>query len=241
VSDFLIECRDIVSGYGDIQVLHGVTIGARPGSITALLGSNGAGKTTLMRTIAGVLPHWSGALTFAGKSLDGIDPAERVAAGLSLVPEGRLVFPDLSVEENLRLGAYTPRARAGREARFDKMYEMFPRLRERRRQSAGVLSGGEQQMLALARGMMSEPTVLLLDEPSLGLAPQIARQMFETIKAIRDRGHSILIVEQDLVGTLAICDYGYVMENGRITVEGAPAELRDNPLVRASYLGGEAH
>jgi branched-chain amino acid transport system ATP-binding protein len=241
VSEFLVECRDIVSGYGDIQVLHGVTIGVRPGSITALLGSNGAGKTTLMRTIAGVLPHRSGTLTFAGRNLDGVDPAERVAAGLSLVPEGRLVFPDLSVEENLRLGAYTARARTGRAARFAKMYEMFPRLHERRRQSAGVLSGGEQQMLALARGMMSEPTVLLLDEPSLGLAPQIARQMFETIKAIRNEGHSILIVEQDLLGTLAISDYGYVMENGRITVEGAPAQLRDNPLVRASYLGGQAH
>jgi branched-chain amino acid transport system ATP-binding protein len=239
VSDFLVECRDIVSGYGDIQVLHGVTIRVRPGSITALLGSNGAGKTTLMRTIAGVLPHWSGTLTFSGKKLDGIDAAERVAAGLSLVPEGRLVFPDLSVEENLRLGAYTARARAGRTARSARMYEMFPRLRERRRQSAGVLSGGEQQMLALARGMMSEPTLLLLDEPSLGLAPQIARQMFETIKEIRDEGHSILIVEQDLIGTLAISDYGYVMESGRITVEGPPTELRDNPLVRASYLGGE--
>jgi len=241
VSDFLIECRDIVSGYGDIQVLHGVTIGVRPGSITALLGSNGAGKTTLMRTIAGVLLHWSGTLTFAGRNLDGVDAAERVAAGLSLVPEGRLVFPDLSVEENLRLGAYTARAREGRAARFGKMYEMFPRLRERRRLSAGALSGGEQQMLALARGMMSEPVLLLLDEPSLGLAPQIARQMFDAVEAIRDKGHSILIVEQDVVGTLAICDYGYVMENGRITVEGMPAELRDNPLVRASYLGGEGH
>jgi branched-chain amino acid transport system ATP-binding protein len=220
--------------------LHGVSIGVRLGSITALLGSNGAGKTTLMRTIAGVLAHWSGTLTFSGRNLDGVDVSERVATGLSLVPEGRLVFPDLSVEDNLRLGAYTIRARAGRAARVWKMYEMFPQLRERRRQSAGVLSGGEQQMLALARSLMSEPTLLLLDEPSLGLAPQIARQIFETIKGIREKGHSILIVEQDLLGTLAISDYAYVMENGRITVEGPPEWLRDSPLVRASYLGGEA-
>jgi branched-chain amino acid transport system ATP-binding protein len=239
VSDFLIECRDVVSGYGDIQVLHGVTAGVRRGSITALLVSNGAGKTTLMRTIAGVLQHWSGTITYLNKAIDGTDPAERVAAGLCLVPEGRLVFSDLSVEENLRLGAYTARARAGRAARVEKMYEMFPRLRERLRQSAGALSGGEQQMLALARGMMSEPTLLLLDEPSLGLAPQVARQMFETIRKIRDEGHSILIVEQDLVGTLNIADYGYVMENGHITVEGTPSALRDNPHVLASYLGGQ--
>jgi branched-chain amino acid transport system ATP-binding protein len=239
VSDLLLECREIVSGYGDIQVLHGVTVSVRAGTITALLGSNGAGKTTLMRTIAGVLAHRSGTLTFSGRTLDRTDPAERVSAGLSLVPEGRLVFPDLSVEENLRLGAYTARARAGRGSRLEKMYEMFPRLRERRQQSAGVLSGGEQQMLALARGMMSEPTLLLLDEPSLGLAPQIAKQMFETIKRIRHEGHSIMIVEQDLLSTLDIADYGYVMENGRITVEGSPAELRNNPLVVASYLGGE--
>ena len=140
--------------------------------------------------------------------------------------------------ENIRLGAYTGRAREGRLARTDKMYEMFPRLRERRGQMAGALSGGEQQMLALARGLMSEPALLLLDEPSLGLAPQIVEQMFETITKIRREGHSILIVEQDIAGTLAIADYAYVMENGRITIEGQPAQLRDNPHVLASYLGG---
>jgi branched-chain amino acid transport system ATP-binding protein len=240
VTEILLECRDVVSGYGDIQVLHGVTIAVHAGAITALLGSNGAGKTTLMRTIAGVLPVWSGSLTFSGRPFGPLDPAERVAAGLALVPEGRLVFPDLSVEENLRLGAYTARARPGRAARFEKMYAMFPQLRERRRQAAGALSGGEQQMLALARGMMSEPTLLLLDEPSLGLAPQAAAKMFETVGTIRAEGHSILIVEQDLAGTLNIADYAYVMENGRITVEGEPSELRDNPHVLASYLGGGA-
>jgi branched-chain amino acid transport system ATP-binding protein len=239
MTDILLECRDVVAGYGDVEVLHGVTIAVRAGTITALLGSNGAGKTTLMRTVAGVVPLQRGALVYSGQLLDALDPAERVAAGISLVPEGRLVFPDLSVEENLRLGAYTRRARVGRLARAEKMYAMFPRLRERRGQPAGALSGGEQQMLALARGLMSEPALFLLDEPSLGLAPQIAKQMFETIGKIRDEGHSVLIVEQDIVGTLGIADYAYVMENGRITIEGQPAQLRDDPNVLASYLGGQ--
>ena len=239
MSDVLFECRDVVAGYGDVEVLHGVTIAVRAGTITALLGNNGAGKTTLMRTIAGTLPLHSGALVYSGQRVDRLDPAERVAAGIALVPEGRLVFPDLSVAENLRLGAYTARARKGLLARMENMYEMFPRLRERRGRAAGALSGGEQQMLALARGLMSEPTLLLLDEPSLGLAPQIAKQMFEAVAKIRDEGHSVLIVEQDIAGTLGIADYGYVMENGLITVEGEPARLRDDPHVLASYLGGQ--
>jgi branched-chain amino acid transport system ATP-binding protein len=238
MSDALLECRDVVAGYGDVEVLHGVTIAVRDGTITALLGSNGAGKTTLMRAIAGTLPLHGGSLIYSGKHVENLDPAERVAAGIALVPEGRLVFPDLSVAENLRLGAYTVRARAGLSARMDKMYAMFPRLFERRSRAASALSGGEQQMLALARGLMSEPTLLLLDEPSLGLAPQTARQMFEAVAKIRDEGHSVLIVEQDIAGTLGIADYGYVLENGRITVEGEPAALRNDPNVLASYLGG---
>jgi branched-chain amino acid transport system ATP-binding protein len=238
-SDIAFACRDVVAGYGDIEVLHGVTIAVRAGTITALLGNNGAGKSTLMRTIAGMLPLRSGSVIYSGRPIDRLDPAERVAAGIALVPEGRLVFPELSVAENLRLGAYTRRARAGCLARVEKMYEMFPRLHERRGRAAGALSGGEQQMLALARGLMSEPTLLLLDEPSLGLAPQVAQQMFETIARIRDNEHSILIVEQDIVGTLGIADYGYVMENGRITIEGQSARLRDDPHVLASYLGGQ--
>jgi branched-chain amino acid transport system ATP-binding protein len=238
MSDALLECRDVVAGYGDVEVLHGVTIAVRAGTITALLGSNGAGKTTLMRAIAGTLPLHGGALLYSGRAVEKLDPAERVAAGIALVPEGRLVFPDLTVAENLRLGAYTIRARAGLVARMDRMYTMFPRLFERRGRAASALSGGEQQMLALARGLMSEPTLLLLDEPSLGLAPQTARQMFEAVAKIRDEGHSVLIVEQDIAGTLGIADYGYVLENGRITVEGEPAKLRNDPNVLASYLGG---
>ena len=240
MSDISLACRDIVAGYGDVRVLHGVTIAVRAGTITALLGNNGAGKTTLMRAIAGVLPLSSGTLAYSGQPIDTLGAAQRVAAGIALVPEGRLVFPELSVAENLRLGAYAYRARAGLKERAEKMYAMFPRLHERRAQAAGALSGGEQQMLALARGLMSEPALLLLDEPSLGLAPQVAAQMFETIAKIRQQGHSLLIVEQDIAGTLGIADYAYVMENGRITVEGTPAELRDNSDVLASYLGGQA-
>jgi branched-chain amino acid transport system ATP-binding protein len=239
MSDISLACRDLVAGYGDVQVLHGVTIAVHAGTITALLGNNGAGKTTLMRTIAGVLPLSSGTLAYAGQPIQALGAAQRVAAGIALVPEGRLVFPELSVAENLRLGAYADRARAGLKERTEKMYAMFPQLHERRAQPAGALSGGEQQMLAIARALMSEPALLLLDEPSLGLAPRIAEQVFETITTIRADGRSILIVEQDIASTLAIADYAYVMENGRITVEGRPEKLRNDPHVLASYLGGQ--
>jgi branched-chain amino acid transport system ATP-binding protein len=238
VSEPLLDCRDIISGYGDILVLHGVGLTVRAGAITALLGANGAGKSTLMRTLSGLLPLRSGSILYQGRELGAANAAYRVTAGIALVPEGRLVFPDLTVEQNLYLGAYTPRARAGRAAPRNEKYDNVERLRERRKQMAGTLSGGEQQMLALARGLMSDPTLLLLDEPSLGLAPQIARQVFETVSRIRDRGIAILIVEQDVTGTLGIADYAYVMENGRITKSGDAASLRDDPAVLASYLGG---
>jgi branched-chain amino acid transport system ATP-binding protein len=237
VSETLLACQGLVSGYGEVVVLHGVDFRVEAGTITALLGANGAGKTSLMRTLAGILPVQGGGITYRGREIAGLDAAERVAAGLSLVPEGRLVFPDLTIEQNLRLGAYTPRARPQRAAALERMYEMFPRLRERRGQAAGTLSGGEQQMLALARGLMSAPSLLLLDEPSLGLAPQIARQVFETVAAIRADGIAILIVEQDVAGTLGVADYAYVMENGRITKEGPAAAMRDDPDILASYLG----
>jgi branched-chain amino acid transport system ATP-binding protein len=237
VSEKILVCGDLISGYGEVLVLHGVDFTVEAGTITALLGANGAGKSTLMRTLAGVLPVQSGSIAYRGRELAAITAAERVAAGIALVPEGRLVFPDLTVEQNLHLGAYTPRARPGRAARLERMYEMFPRLKERRRQAAGTLSGGEQQMLALGRGLMSEPSLLLLDEPSLGLAPQIAQQVFETVARIRDSGIAVLIVEQDVAGTLGIADYAYVMENGRITKQGEAAQLRDDPHILASYLG----
>jgi branched-chain amino acid transport system ATP-binding protein len=237
VSEKILVCADLVSGYGEVLVLHGVDFTVEAGTITALLGANGAGKSTLMRTLAGVLPVQSGSIAYRGRELAAMAPAERVAAGIALVPEGRLVFPDLTVEQNLRLGAYTPRARPGRTARLERMYEMFPRLKERRGQAAGTLSGGEQQMLALGRGLMSEPSLLLLDEPSLGLAPQIAQQVFETVARIRDSGIAVLIVEQDVAGTLGIADYAYVMENGRITKHGEAEQLRDDPHILASYLG----
>jgi branched-chain amino acid transport system ATP-binding protein len=238
VSEPLLDCRNIVSGYGDVLVLHGVDLTVRAGAITALLGANGAGKSTLMRALSGLLPLRNGSILYRGGELVATEAAERVTAGIALVPEGRLVFPDLTVEQNLRLGAYTPRARGGCTSRLAEMYDIFGRLRERKRQTAGTLSGGEQQMLALARGLMSDPTLLLLDEPSLGLAPQIARQVFQAVARIRDRGIAILIVEQDVVGTLGIADYAYVMENGRITKSGDAAGLRNDPQILASYLGG---
>jgi len=237
VSEPILVCRDLVSGYGDVMVLHGVDIAVEAGTITAMLGANGAGKSTLMRTLAGVLPLKSGSISYRGRELAAATAAERVAQGIALVPEGRLVFPDLTVEQNLHLGAYTPRARPGRAARLARMYEMFPHLKERRMQPAGTLSGGEQQMLALGRGLMSEPSLLLLDEPSLGLAPRIARQVFEAVARIRDSGIAILIVEQDVAGTLGIADYAYVMENGRISKQGEAALLRDDPDILASYFG----
>jgi branched-chain amino acid transport system ATP-binding protein len=237
VSEPILVCRDLVSGYGDVMVLHGVDIAVEAGTITAMLGANGAGKSTLMRTLAGVLALKSGGISYRGRELAAATAAERVAQGIALVPEGRLVFPDLTVEQNLRLGAYTPRARPGRAARLARMYEMFPHLKERRMQPAGTLSGGEQQMLALGRGLMSEPSLLLLDEPSLGLAPRIARQVFEAAARIRDGGIAILIVEQDVAGTLGIADYAYVMENGRISKQGEAALLRDDPDILASYFG----
>lgn len=238
MSEALLDCHNIVSGYGDVLVLHGVDLSVRAGTITALLGANGAGKSTLMRTLSGLLPLRNGSILYHGRELGATEAAKRVAAGIALVPEGRLVFPDLTVEQNLHLGAYTPRARGGRGARLTEMYNMFTRLRERRSQTAGTLSGGEQQMLALARGLMSDPTLLLLDEPSLGLAPQIARQVFEAVARIRDRGIAILIVEQDVAGTLGIADHAYIMENGRITKSGDARGLRNDPHILASYLGG---
>ncbi|HYA60275.1 MAG TPA: ABC transporter ATP-binding protein [Burkholderiaceae bacterium] len=238
MSECLLYCSEIVSGYGDALVLHGVGLKVRAGTITALVGANGAGKSTLMRTLIGLLPLRSGSILYRGQELGGSEAADRVAAGIALVPEGRLVFPDLTVEQNLYLGAYTPRARTGRATRIREMYNIFERLRERRAQAAGTLSGGEQQMLALARGLMSDPALLLLDEPSLGLAPQMVRQVFESVVRIRDRGIAILIVEQDVAGTLGIADYAYLMENGRITKSGDAASMRNDPEILASYLGG---
>jgi branched-chain amino acid transport system ATP-binding protein len=233
----LLEVRNASAGYGEVRVLENVSLDVEPGSITALLGSNGAGKTTLMRLLAGLLPLNAGQIVFAGSQIAGSLPHDRVECGIALVPEGRLIFPEFSVEENLRIGAIALHARAGAGDRIEEMFALFPRLYERRRQAGGTLSGGEQQMLALARGLMSDPTLLLLDEPSLGLAPTIVADLFDMIATVRDRGVTVFIVEQDIPATLAIADSAYVLENGRIVLTGTGAELLENPSVKEAYLG----
>ena len=227
----------LTAGYGEVRVLDRVSLDVAEGSITALVGSNGAGKTTLMRAVAGLVPAAAGRIALDGADLASAPPSARVERGLALVPEGRLIFPGFSVEENLRIGAIAPHAKAGRAERMREMYALFPILEQRRRQAGGTLSGGEQQMLAIARGLMSRPRLLLLDEPSLGLAPAVAQSLFETIVAIRDAGVTVFIVEQDIRSTLEIADSAYVLENGRIAMSGTAAALLQDPQVKQAYLG----
>ena len=233
----LLELREIEAGYGSVRILHGVSFTVERGTVTALIGGNGAGKTTIMRMLAGLLPVAGGALRFAGRDIAAATESARVAAGIVLVPEGRLVFPTLSVEENLRLGAISLRARAGAPERLEQMFEQFPRLQERRRLAAASLSGGEQQMLAIARGLMARPELLLLDEPTLGLAPVMCDQVFATVERLRRSGLTILLAEQDARRTLELADLAYVVENGRITLSGSGTALLGDPTVRSAYLG----
>jgi len=233
----LLELEDVVAGYGDVMVVHGVTIAAAKGQVTAVVGANGAGKTTLMRTIAGVLLLRSGKLRFAGRDFSQARAHVRVESGLVLVPEGRLIFPQMTVTENLRIGAINPRARPQTHAMFEEVYRLFPRLGERRRQLGGTLSGGEQQMLALGRGLMARPQLLLLDEPTLGLAPIAAKQIFAIVKQLRDAGLTIVLAEQDIGQTLAIADHAYVLENGHVTLTGVGRMLLHDPRIKAAYLG----
>jgi branched-chain amino acid transport system ATP-binding protein len=235
--NMLLDVRNLHAGYGEVAVLRDVSFAVTDGAITALIGSNGSGKTTMMRAVAGLLPARSGRIDFAGRDLTHARPSERVEAGLALVPEGRLVFPEFTVEDTLRVGAYCTRARAGMAERKAQMYALFPRLYERRRSPAGALSGGEQQMLAIARGLMSAPSLLLLDEPSLGLAPVVVAQLFEAIVAIAKSGVAVCLVEQDVNLSLEIADYAYVLENGAIVLRGPARELIQSDQVRTSYLG----
>jgi branched-chain amino acid transport system ATP-binding protein len=233
----LLTCSDIEAGYGAVRVLEGVTLSIGRGAVIALLGSNGAGKTTLMRVIAGLLSETAGEIRFDGALLKPMPSHERVAAGLSLVPEGRRLFAELTVEENLRLGAVTRRMRNLWRQEMATAYTLFPRLAERRRQLAGSLSGGEQQMVAIARGMMAKPRLLLLDEPTLGLAPLLVETIFEAIGSLRAQGTTILIAEQDVRSTLEIADAGYVLESGRIVLAGSSRALANDPRLRSAYLG----
>jgi branched-chain amino acid transport system ATP-binding protein len=232
----MLEVADLRSGYGRIEVLKGVSLSVGAGEIVALVGSNGAGKTTLLRALSGVQPVWSGEVRLKGEPIGRTPPHRRVAAGMAHVPEGRQVFAPLTVEDNLRLGAFTRRdGQAGAE--LDRVYAMFPVLAEKRRQAAGGLSGGQQQMLAIGRALMARPSLLLLDEPSMGLAPLLVDQILEAVKALKDDGVTVLLVEQNAVAALGIADRGYVLETGSIAHTGTGAALLTDPKVQAAYLG----
>lgn len=233
----LLAIKNVAAGYGTMRVLQDLSLYIQAGSITALLGSNGAGKTTLMRTIVGLIPVSAGEILWNGIPITQSPSHERVAKGIVLVPEGRQLFPDFSVEENLRLGAFTSHARTSTSTRMQEMFELFPRLAERRQQQARNMSGGEQQMLALARGLMSNPKAILLDEPSLGLSPVLTQHIFKLIKQIRSTGITIFIVEQNVQMTLDIADYAYVLEQGSVRLEGEGRAIAGNPEIKKAYLG----
>ena len=232
----LLEIRGLRGGYGRVEVLRGVDLQVDAGEIVALLGRNGAGKSTLNRMVCGLVPTWAGSVRFDGRDLTGAHYRDVVKAGLIQVPEGRKVFPNLSVLENLELGSFT-RARERRAANVEKMFHIFPRLRERMTQHAGTMSGGEQQMLAIARGLMAEPVLLILDEPSLGLSPLLVEEMFTLIRELRDGGLAVLLVEQNVGQSLEIADRAYVLENGSVRFSGKPDELLDSDELRRAYLG----
>jgi len=236
MSDVLLDIRDLRGGYGRVEVLRGVDLTVNAGETVALLGSNGAGKSTLNNVLCGIYPAWGGTVRFDGRDLSRAHYREVVKAGLIQVPEGRKVFPNLSVLENLELGSYT-RARERRAANLDKVFAIFPRLRERLPQLAGTLSGGEQQMLAIGRGLMAEPRLLILDEPSLGLSPLLVDEMFGLIGRLHEQGLAILLVEQNVGQSLEIADRAYVMENGAIRFSGTPAQLLGSDELRRAYLG----
>lgn len=233
----LLEVNTVGVSYGDMIALHEVSITVEEGETVTVLGANAAGKTTLLRAISGLVPIRHGTIVFNGESIETLAAHERVARGLIQVPEGRLVFPFMSVEDNLRLGAFTPRARLQLNASLERVYELFPRLPERKAQLAGSLSGGEQQMLALGRGLMALPRLLMLDEPSLGLAPLLVQEVMDRVARIRSEGVTVLIVEQNVNQTLKFADRGYVLENGWVALAGTAAELGASDEVRRAYLG----
>jgi branched-chain amino acid transport system ATP-binding protein len=234
----LLSLSSVGSGYGRIQVLHDVSLSVDPGKIVSLIGANGAGKTTLMMTIAGMPRLSSGRILFQGEDISRMKTESLIRLGLAYVPEGRRIFPQMTVLENLQMGAYFSTPAAYRQD-LDQMLTLFPRLKDRIRQRAGTMSGGEQQMLAIARALMSRPKLLLLDEPSLGLAPLIVRQIFDTLVQLRQTlGLTLLVVEQNARLALSVSDHGYVLRNGRVTLSGTGPELLASPEVQAEYLGG---
>ena len=233
----MLELSNIDAGYGSFQALFGISMSVKAGEAVAVIGSNGAGKTTLLRVISGLLPASSGAMTMEGASLRETPPYKIIETGIAHVPEGRRLFPRLSVENNLRIGAYIPAARQKFAERLDLVYGLFPRLKERRAQLAGTLSGGEQQMLAMARALMSHPELLLLDEPSMGLAPIMVEKIFEVIRDVSKQGITILLVEQNAKLALEAAHRGYVMDSGAIIMSGNADDMLHDPRVKAAYLG----
>jgi branched-chain amino acid transport system ATP-binding protein len=233
----LLRVDGIEVGYGDLTAVSDVSLEVREGEAVALIGANGAGKTTTLRAVSGLLPLRRGRIEFQGQRLDGLGPAEIVARGIAHVPEGRQLFPTMTVRENLELGARTRAARSGRAEMLERVFELFPRLRERREQLAGTLSGGEQQMCAIGRGLMARPRLLMLDEPSLGLAPVLVKAIFEDLGRINGQGITVLLVEQNVLRSLHLAHRGYVLENGRMTLSGPRDELLASGHIKQAYLG----
>jgi len=237
MSEPLLKVETLEAGYGEVQVLWGVSLAAGRGQLTAIVGANGAGKTTTLRAVAGTIAPWKGRVLFEGEDVTRLSTHEKSARGFALVPEGRQLFSAMTVGENLELGAFSKRASRKYAQRLDEVFSLFPRLAERQRQIAGTLSGGEQQMVAIARGLMSDPDILIIDELSLGLAPVIVYQLFQTLKKLKDAGLTILLVEQNVHLALAVSDYAYVIAEGRLFTEGVPAKLSAMPEIRQAYLG----
>jgi branched-chain amino acid transport system ATP-binding protein len=232
----VLAISDLHAGYGATEILRGVSLAVNDGEIVAVLGSNGAGKSTLNRAISGVLRPWSGAIRFGGEAIEHAKPSAIVTQGLIHVPEGRRIFPNMTVAENLDLGCYR-RAKPSRAENRERVFAIFPRLKERERQRAGTLSGGEQQMLAIGRGLMAEPKLLILDEPSLGLSPLLVEELFALIKRINAQGIALLLVEQNVVQSLEVASRAYVLDNGSIVLQGSADDVRNNPDLKRAYLG----
>ena len=237
MSEPLLSVTDLEAGYEDVQVLWGLSLTAMPGAMTTIIGANGAGKTTSLRAITGTLRPSGGRVAFAGEDVTRLPAHAKAARGLVLVPEGRQLFTDMTVEENLEMGAFTRRGRARYAQSLDQVYTLFPRLKERRRQRAGTFSGGEQQMLAIARGLMADPVLLIIDELSLGLAPVVVQQLAATLRTLKAAGMSILLVEQNAHLALALSDHAYVIAGGRLFSQGASAAIAADSHIREAYLG----
>lgn len=238
MSNTILKLDNLTVSYGSIKALKGISIQVREGEIVALLGANGAGKTTTLKSLSGIVPVEKGSIDFFGKDIANLAPEKITSLGIVQSPEGRQIFPDITVEENLRIGAFTIKSRKQIANNFERVYKYFPILLERKKQLAGTLSGGEQQMLAIARALMASPKVLLLDEPSLGLAPLIVKAIFEIIKEINSEGTTVLIIEQNALQTLKIADYAYVLEVGEVSMEGKASELIQDKRLLEAYLGG---